>query len=209
MRTVRKILLAGIAAIALVGSAGMALANGPALHTMKIHLPDGGIAQIQYSGNVPPKVTFDTEPFMADFYGPESPFATLDRISAQMNQEMSSLVRETDVMAAPLWNREPMFDIDLKNALPGVIQYSTVTTMSGDGHVCTRSIEMTSTGKDVRSRTVSHISGDCKPSGEATAAGIPFAALDHGQQPTVQIKARQSDLASAQSLQDAVFHSVR
>ena len=209
MRTVRKILLAGIAAVALAGSAGLALAKGPALHTMTLQMPGGGTAQIQYSGNVPPKVTFDPQPFMADFYSPESPFATLDRISAEMNREMSALAREADTMTMPLWNPDGIFDAGLGNAPPGVTQYSMITTMSGDGHVCTRSMEMTSTGKGKRPKVVSHTSGDCHAIGRATLDANPFASPEDGQRSTVQVKSWRSDQATTHQVQDAVFRSVR
>lgn len=209
MRTVQKMFWAGLAAVALAGSAGVALANGPALHTMTLHLPDGATAQIQYSGKVPPKVTFGTTPLMAGFYGPQSPFAMLDRIAADMNQEMSALMGQAGATAGPLWTPEPMFDMNLDKAPPGITQYSTVTTMSGDGHVCTRSMEITSTGKGRHPKVVSHTSGDCNAIAGATATGNPFASPGGRRQPTVEINTRQNDQAGMQSVQDAVFRSVR
>jgi hypothetical protein len=68
-------------------------------HMMTVQVPGGGVAEIRYTGDVPPQVVFSPAsmalgafmPFGA-FFGPASPFATLDRISAPMDREAASLM---------------------------------------------------------------------------------------------------------------------
>src|SRR5690349_18052718 len=108
MRHLRKTVLAGAAAIALVGVAGLAVAAIKNAHVLDVRLPDGSLAHIRYVGDTPPTVTFaaappahiryvgDTPPTVTfaaappalsilsrpfDPLGPGSPFAALDQIS--------------------------------------------------------------------------------------------------------------------------------
>jgi hypothetical protein len=53
MRLVRKAILAGAAAIALAGTAGLAAAEIKNAHVLDVRLPDGSLAQIQYVGDTP------------------------------------------------------------------------------------------------------------------------------------------------------------
>jgi hypothetical protein len=48
-----SVLIAGIAAVALAGSATWAADN---VHEMTVQLPDGGVEHITYTGNVAPKI---------------------------------------------------------------------------------------------------------------------------------------------------------
>ena len=54
MRFARTTILAGGAAMLLAGTAAYAADK---LHTMNVSLPDGSVAQIEYSGDVAPKVS--------------------------------------------------------------------------------------------------------------------------------------------------------
>lgn len=53
MRKIRTAVLAGVAAIA---AAGAAMAASQDTHVMKVALPDGSVARIEYKGDVAPKV---------------------------------------------------------------------------------------------------------------------------------------------------------
>jgi hypothetical protein len=93
MRTLRTTLLAGVAAIA-TGFSGAALAQSPQTHVMTVQPPGGGIAEIRYTGNVAPQLSFGESPAPIDVFAPmpalfgaSSPFAMLDRISAEMDRE--------------------------------------------------------------------------------------------------------------------------
>ncbi|MGA7801130.1 MAG: hypothetical protein WCC36_09995 [Gammaproteobacteria bacterium] len=167
MQTPKKLLLAG-AVLALAGGSGLALAQP--LHRMTIQLPDGGLAQIQYAGSVPPRVTFAPQPWAADYHASASPFAMFEQVSAQMDREMDALM--SDVAMGPPVN-SPMFNVDMRNLPAGATQYSIVSTVAGNGNVCTRSVEITRAGPGAQPHVVKHTSGDCR--GELTFSPAPLA----------------------------------
>lgn len=164
MRTFGKTILAGAAAIGIAGACGMAWAGGPAFHTMTVQLPDGGTANIRYTGNVPPRVTFGSNPTVTDFFAPVAPFGMLDTIEARMDREMNWLFSQ----AAPM-NANQVFNADLRNMPKGMTEYSMVSTMTPNG-VCMHRTEITSTGKG-KPKVVSQTSGDCGKAGASSAAG--------------------------------------
>lgn len=164
----RNTLLAGIAAVALAGTCAFAAA-GPTRHTMTVRTPDGGVAHIEYSGNVPPTVTFGAAPRSpAAFFGAASPFAAFHRISAAMDREMDVLLRQADLLAAPAPG--PMYEATLRNLPADSSQYSMVSTLSGNG-VCMRSVEVTRRANG-KPHIVSRSSGDC---GKSAGAGLTAA----------------------------------
>ncbi len=106
MRTLRTALLAGVAASA-IGFPGAALAQSPQTHVMTVRLPGGGVEQIRYTGDVPPQVVVAESPApieafapMPSLFGPQSPFAALDRISAEMDRQAAAMFRQADALAA-------------------------------------------------------------------------------------------------------------
>ena len=158
MRIVRMVLLAGIAAAALAGSAG---AENQAVHTVTIKLPGGGIETIRYAGNVAPQVVLAPPQMVA--FAPAFPafpadpfFARLERISAEMHRQMAGMMQQAEMMNAQ--SPGELSEAMLKNA-PGS-SYSFVSTLSGSG-VCMRSVQITSTPGS-KPQVVSHTSGDCK-----------------------------------------------
>ena len=81
MRVFRTALLAGAAAIAAAGLSGVAAARDLSTHVMNVQVPGGGVAEICYTGDVPPQVVFSRAPTALDtftpfgaFFGPASPF---------------------------------------------------------------------------------------------------------------------------------------
>src|SRR5947209_7692249 len=89
MQRFRTALLGGIAALALGGLAGTAAAQNPNTHTLKVQLPGGGVAEIRYTGNIPPQIVVTDAPAslaafdpMPSMFGADSPFAMMERISA-------------------------------------------------------------------------------------------------------------------------------
>jgi len=206
MRTAKKILLVGIASVALAGGAGLALAQSPDLHTMTVQLPDGGMATVQYTGKVAPKVTFDSSPLDAGYFAPVWPFAGLDQVAAQMDSQMNAILHQARVMALPVWNSNRLLEANMKNAPAGITSYSFVSTMSGNG-VCTHSTEITSNGKGVQPEVTTHTSGDCGPVNHATFRVNPFTwRADSGQITTVNAtKNAQAKAAVSQ----VAYHSFR
>lgn len=171
VRTLGKTILAGAAAIGIAGACGMAWAGGPAFHTMSVQLPDGGTANIQYTGDVAPKVTFGAGPMVADFFAPASPFGMLDEIEARMDREMDRLFSQ----AAPM-NANQVFNADLRNMPKGMTEYSMVSTMTPNG-VCMHRTTIVSTGKG-KPKVVSQTTGDCGKAGASSAVSRSIPSLD-------------------------------
>jgi hypothetical protein len=181
MQNFRSASLAGIAAVALIGSAGAAVAQSADTHVMQVRLPDGGIGEIYYTGNVPPKVVITSAPaFLAAFdpmpslFGPDSPFAMMERISAEMDQQMATMLARAEGLAVQARSGSPQaVETSFGNLPPGTTGYSYISTMSSNG-VCTRSMQITSTGSGAPPKVVSHSSGNCgSESGAAPGDNAP------------------------------------
>src|SRR4051794_37511136 len=103
MRPVRTLLVAGAASLAL---AGAAIAAGENMHVMSVQLPDGSIEQVHYRGDVAPKIVMvpaaavSPVSLFESAFGPDSPFALMDRISAQMEAQTSAMMRQAATLAA-------------------------------------------------------------------------------------------------------------
>jgi hypothetical protein len=167
MRVFRTALLAGATAIGVSGLSGVASARDLNTHVMTVQVPGGGVAEIRYTGDVP-QVVFSPVPtalgaFMpfGAVFGPASPFATLDRISAAMDREAASLMQQAAMLAnAPAFAPNRPIETALGNLPPGTESYSMVSTWSGNG-VCTQSVEITPPANGDKPRVVSHSSGNC------------------------------------------------
>jgi hypothetical protein len=187
MRPLRKAILAGAAAIVLVG-AGLAAAEIKNTHVLDVCLPDGSLAHIRYVGDRPPTVSFAPAPPAlsifspaSDPFGPASPFATLEQISQAMDRQAEAMLRE--VSARPgLFTGPDMMQVDVERLPPGARGFSMVSTMSGNG-VCTRSVEYRSLGDGKPPQVVTRTSGACTAdekhpapsvtSGSAAVASLP------------------------------------
>ena len=168
MQSFRTLLLAGVAAVAVAGFAGLAAAESPQTHVMTIALPDGGAAQIRYIGDVAPQIVFRPAP-VAAFFAPDTSFAALDRISAEMEGEAASLLRQAQMLAvAPPTG---VTEAALADMPPGSRSYTFVSTMNGS-NVCMRSTEITARGDGRPPQVVTHASGNCAglPQGVGSAA---------------------------------------
>jgi hypothetical protein len=91
MRVMRSVVLAAVAAFG-VGFAGAAAAQST--NVMTVRLPGGGLAEIRYVGDVPPRVVFlqgaaayDSLMPAASAIGRESPLAAFERIAAEMDRQ--------------------------------------------------------------------------------------------------------------------------
>lgn len=169
MRTVQTPLLAGAAMIVF---AGFARAESPNTHTLTIHLPDGAVEEVRYSGDVPPEIylrrgpAFGAPPFLYSAFGPDSPFAMLDRISQEMDRRAARLLEEAEAITARL--KPPragefigeLIEAHAQSLPAGVQSYSFVSSFSGNG-VCARSVEITSMGEGKEPRVVSRSYGQC------------------------------------------------
>jgi len=153
MQIMRTVLVAGVAAIALAGASGLALAQGSDSHVLTVQLPDGAVEQIRYTGDVPPQIILAPR---AEPIG--SPFAMLERLSAEMDRQAAVMFQAMDTLAAQPFPGT-LTEAGMRGLPGGGQTYSIVSTGSGSG-VCSRSIEVTYTGHG-QPKVVSQTSGDC------------------------------------------------
>src|SRR5262245_43905905 len=97
-----------VTATLLAGAASIAFAGAVAARTLTLQLPDGTTEQIDYSGDVAPHVTFTPAPTVPASapktidraVGPQSPFALLQQIAAQMDRDADAMMRQMQEIAA-------------------------------------------------------------------------------------------------------------
>jgi hypothetical protein len=149
MRHPKPALLAGLASAAIIGFAGLAYAESPAFHTMKIELPGGGIETIRYAGNVAPKVIVAPagSPMPAAFM---PTFTAFDQIAAQMDRQMDSMMQQIGAM--------PMMSM---MAIPDMNQLMQAAARNGGGSFCAQSMSITSMGNGQPAKVVTHTAGNC------------------------------------------------
>jgi hypothetical protein len=155
------LLLAG--ALALGGTA--ALAAGNDVHHMRVSLPDGGVANIEYTGNVAPKVRVEPMSNAAfDAFAPQvafMPVANFARMQYDMNRQMNAMLHEVSAMDAYMaraFANAPM-DATLHGMLPGNGNMTTLISTANGGNFCARSVEVSIVGG--KRNVVRRQSGDC------------------------------------------------
>jgi hypothetical protein len=154
----------------LSGALGVAAARQDT-HVMTVRLPGGAVEQIRYSGDVPPQIAFAGSALPFDvgwpvaFFGPDSPFAEMNRISAEMDRQMAAMIGNADALAA----NPGVTEIGAGQLPPGAESYSFVSSMSGNG-VCARSVQITSRGKGQKPQVLSRTYGDC---GSGSGGAVP------------------------------------
>ena len=197
MPNLRNALLAGIAALG-IGFSGAASAQTTNLMTVPV--PGGGLAEIRYVGDVPPRVVFLPAPAtvsawapVSSFFGGESPFAMIDRISAEMDRRTAAMFRYAEAMAnqAP---GSPLIEARFGNLPPGSQSFTYVSTMSGNG-VCTQSMRITSTGNGPP-HVERHSSGNCGPAAAPSGPAVTRPVLPA---PAPATPANQPDLILTQN----------
>ncbi len=176
MRSARKAMLAGAAAVALLGVAGWTAAEIKNGHVLDVRLPDGALAHIRYVGDTPPTVSIAAPPTALsimspppDAFGPNSAFTALDRISQAMDRQAEAMLR--DMAAQPLTPLAGtgLTQIDIAKLPPGARGFSMVSTLSGS-NVCTRSVEYRSLGGGEPPHVVTHTTGSCSAEEKGPAA---------------------------------------
>lgn len=163
MRKIRTAVFAGIAALA---AAGTAVAASHDIHVMKLDLPDGSVARIEYKGDVPPKVIVaPTRGFArVRWFDPLAavPFSLFDRIAADVDRQTEMMLRQVHSLQLQPSARDGKIDPVSFGALPtGTVSYSFVSTAS-DAGTCSRTIEVTSFGPGRQPKVVSNSAGDCR-----------------------------------------------
>jgi hypothetical protein len=186
MRTLSRLLLAGVGAVAL---AGVAAAQTAPMHRMTIQLPDGSVEQIQYSGPVAPRVSVTpataAEIAVTPFWpaGPDPMLAQFEQVSAAMDREADAMMQQ----AAAIMNQPGMitfgpnsvWQIDSTAMPPGAQSYSYAATIGPNGASCSESMTVTAAGPGRKPHVVRHESGNC------SGAGIHIMTPGEIGQPTV------------------------
>lgn len=170
MSTIRTGVLAGMAALTAVG-VGIAVARDA--HTLEIQLPDGSVAQVEYSGNVTPRVMLapvsQAVPLAFDVPDESSLFDAVDQQAAAMDRQARALMQQVAQLQAMPRDTSGRSAFAASGTLPtGMMHYELISSSSRSG-TCTRSVEMTSFGPGAKPRVVTASSGTCKPVDTAPA----------------------------------------
>ena len=150
----RKLHLSLIAAAAAL-TAGVALAAERA-HVLNVSLPDGSIAQIEYHGDVAPRVVLAPAAIPVADHTFADPFAEMDHVFAAMAAQHEAMLREVAAMQQNLAT-SPVVQTAGK-APNGMAWHMVSTTTSANG--CTQTVEWSATGAQPQVTKAS--SGNCE-----------------------------------------------
>lgn len=164
----RKILAGSVAALAIAGFSGFALARD-ALHTMTVRAPDGGTVTVRYTGDVAPQIAFGAAPRETGFAQFPSPFAMMERITAQMDRQMDAMLRETNALMARMPDANPAIPAGFWNMPMGPSGLSAIAE-GGKGSFCMKSMEITNTGDGRAPHVVTHTAGNCGSGAPSSSA---------------------------------------
>jgi hypothetical protein len=173
MRKIRTAVLAGVAAVAAIGTA---LAASRDSHVMKVGLADGTVARIEYEGDVTPTVTVapasDTAPIAwLDPFEPAS-LAPFDRIAADIDRQRGLMMGQVRTLPLPAMADDAKIGLTALHSLPPAnVSYSFVSTTIG-GSTCNRSVQVTSLGSGQKPKVVSNSYGDCGEASSETVAHL-------------------------------------
>lgn len=171
MQTLRSAFLIGAGLIAAAGLASQALAQQetrqPAIrHQMTVRLPDGSLEVIRYSGDQPPAAEFrgasDPTSYTVTAFDPfddASPFAEMQRISAEMDRETAAMFNNAQFLAQWPAGADSVMKVDLSRLPKGAQGYTMISTTSSKG-TCTRFMEYISSGSD-KPQVRTSSSGNC------------------------------------------------
>ena len=158
-----------LAGVGVLAAAGTAVAAAEPQHVLNLAMPDGSIEHIRYSGDAPPSVVF--LPAHSAPIASADPFAMFDRIAAEMDRQTDTMLRQAAMMASQPTAADGKVDVATFGKLPaGTVHYSFVSTSSGKGGTCTRSMQITSQGPKLQPKMISQTSGDC---GTAPPHAVP------------------------------------
>ena len=150
MQVLRKPLLAAAAATALIG--GGAWAASSYTHHVQVVLPDGQIAQVEYVGDVAPRVVVQPvvtdpavvaqDPFVAmGFPG----FGQIDRIFADMAHQQAVMMQQVAAMQRDIATHGPALAATGQHGVNGGANWSYVSsTTTSNG--CTQTVQWSSQG---------------------------------------------------------------
>ncbi len=210
MRLFSAALVAG--AVGVLGVCGSSMARPDEAfwvpHFMAVQLPGGGVAQITYFGNVPPRIVVDSSasyapaPMIVTMPGPgfaaAEPFAALDRVAAEMDAQADAMMRQAVLMASG-----PGAGYD---ASSGMVSTTYVASF-GQGGFCARSVEIDAGAAGMRPRVVSHVAGSCGAAASATRAYEPMRQAPDARLVRARATARQGVAPYAGMVHPAVMYT--
>ncbi len=174
MRKLSAFMFGGIAAAAIAG--GALAATGPKTHVIKVSLPDGSVASVEYVGDIAPKISIAPRR-LASAFDPEAmafpSFAGFDRMIAQMQHQSDEMMSEAQKQVPRPGDATPY--IASYGKMPAGEASTTVVSISHDGATCTRTTSIVSQGQGKAPKVTSSASGQCdgpasNPSGSAHPA---------------------------------------
>jgi len=156
MRFARTTILAGGAALLVAGTAAAAAGK---LHTMNVALPDGSVAQIEYSGDVAPSVA--AQPVDAVPVAYLDPFAELDQMAAYIEAQHQAMMQQVAAIeqAAAGGSGAPG-PLTAVGNVPAGVHYTYVSSTT-DAHGCTQTIEYSSDGESQQPKVTRTSAGSC------------------------------------------------
>jgi hypothetical protein len=171
MKTLHKVALAAVA----TALAGTAIAASPKSHVMKVPLPDGSIAHVQYVGDVAPKVTVDPAPLAPGPWlsGMMPSFANFDRMLDQMNRETQAMMRQVQEMKVQ--PGVPGMNVASYGSMPADGDSVSIVSVSNGGGTCTRRTEVVSQGAGKPPKVTTSVTGNCGASAVPPPAPAPGA----------------------------------
>jgi hypothetical protein len=157
MRFTRTTILAGGAALCLAGTAAYAADK---LHTLNVSLPDGSVAQIEYSGDVAPKVAVVPATAIPVAYA--DPFAELDRMAAFMEAQHRAMMQQVAAMqqAAAKAGAGAPGQVTVVGDLPAGTHFTYVSSTT-DANGCTQTVEYSSDGSSAQPKVTRTSAGSC------------------------------------------------
>ena len=176
-----------------LGLAGTALAAANDLHTMKVALPDGSVALVQYHGDVAPQVQVAQPVVSVD---DSWPFAEMAAQMAQLEAQSRAMIAQAQAQAVALQREaaahpgQAVTVVSDGKAPAGVSYWTSVTTTSNGKGSCTQTTSWSSDGTGKPQMTQAS-SGDCdavKRDGpavpaSATARATPRAPVTRAKKP--------------------------
>ena len=190
MRFVRTAIIAGAVSAALAGAALAAHENSK---MMLVALPDGSVEHIRYEGDVAPQVVLvpaaaSTNMFEAAF-GPDSPFAEMDRMAAAMEARSQAMMRQAAMMRARMPaaadQGQGVVMTNAQGQPVGVMHYSYVSSTT-DARGCTQTIRYSSEGATAANqpKVIRTSAGDCGAEAAPAPAIAPTTRAPHPVTPT-------------------------
>ena len=175
MRKLPAFAIAALSTAALAGTAAAAARNS---HVINVALPDGGVAHVEYVGNVAPKVIIEPAVRGDGDWLPMPSFAGFDRMIAEMNRESEAMMRQAQQLAhQPVGAGAVPYVASLSNA-PAGISSTTIISYSNGGQTCTRTTQAISQGPGKPPKINSSLTGNCGASNNLVGAAPSSAPIN-------------------------------